>query len=212
MRPTPSVAVGAASGAVTVLVFTLVHGLWIIDIWDMVGQMLFAGILCGICLVWSYRAAVSAPSTRAWLVYGSTCTALVAVLGFASLAILEPRFTMAEMMVVDDAMAVLVPPSLPLMGGAAVLGTVVLWLWSGRRSRALLPLLVTQVLLVFFAGHQLAFLGLVDMPDGQVVATMGAFVGLVMLLGGLFTGGVLIGEALRTRLLATTGKDPAIEP
>ena len=94
---------------------------------------------------------------------------------------------------------------LPLMGGAAAVGTVALWLWSGRRSRALLPLLVTQVLLVFLAGHQLAFLGLVDM-GGEVVATMGAFVGLVILLGGLFTVAVLTGEALRIRLLATTGR------
>ena len=211
MRWTPSVAVGATSGAVTVLLFTLVHSLWIIDIWDRVGQMLFAGVLCGICLVWSYRASVSEPSAQTWLVYTGMCTGLVAGLAFVSLAVLEPRFTMAEMMAVDDGMAVLVPPSLPLMGAAAVFGTVVLWLWSGRRSRALLPLLVSQVLLVFFAGHQLAFLGLVDMP-GEIVATMGAFVGFVLLLGGLFTGAVLTGEVLRARLLATTEKDPVLGP
>lgn len=113
MRPTPSVAVGAGSGAVTVLLFTLVHSLWTTDMWDMVGQD-----------------------------------------------------------------AVRRRPVRHLSGV------------EFPRGRA-------RSLHAGVAGLQ------------QYVHGTGR--GLVMLLGGVFASGVAMGEGLRTRLLATTAKDPTIE-
>jgi hypothetical protein len=85
------------------------------------------------------------------------------VLGGVSLAVLRPRFTMAELLVADDAFEQLMPPSVPLMIGTVVVGTVLIWLRWGRRRAAFAPILITQVFLVFLLGHQFAFLGRVDL-------------------------------------------------
>lgn len=187
---------GAASGAVTVLLFTLLHDLLISDIWFNVGPMVVSGAVCGAVLVWSYRAAVGDHTPRRWLAYVGVCSGLLVTLGVVSLLVLEPRFTMTELLGNDDALGLLLPPALPLMGAATLAGTGVLWLWLGRPPGALLPLLVGQLLLVFFMGHNLAILGLVEMSSAVLVA-LAEFVGLTLLLGGLFAVGVLAAEAFR---------------
>ncbi len=160
---------GALSGVVVVLGFTIVHDIFISDIWFNVGPMLFAGALCGFCIAWSYRKAVADHSTAAWFGYAGLYAAEMIALGAVSLAVLRPRFTMAELMVADDAFERLMPPSMPLMIGAMVVGTTLIWLYCGRRRGALAPILVTQVLLVFLLGHQFAFLGLVESSSALLV-------------------------------------------
>lgn len=90
-------------------------------------------------------------------------------LGAVSLVVLRPRFTMAELMVADDAFERLLAPSAPLMIGAMMAGTISIWFYYGRRWAALAPILVTQVLLVFLLGHQFAFLGLVESSSALLV-------------------------------------------
>lgn len=160
---------GALSGVVVVLGFTVVHNVFISDIWFNVGPMFFAGALCGLCIVWSYRKGVAEHSSAAWFRYAGLYAAEMIVLGAVSLLALRPRFTMAELMVADDAFDRLLPPSMPLMIGAMVVGTIVIWIYGGRRPAALVPILLTQVLLVFLLGHQFAFLGLVESSSALLV-------------------------------------------
>ncbi len=160
---------GALCGLVVVLGFTVVHNVFISDIWFNLGPMLFAGALCGLCLVWSYRKGVAEHSTAAWFRYASLYAAEMVTLGAVSLLVLRPRFTMAELMVADDAFERLLPPSIPLMIGAMVVGTIAIWSYNGRRPAALLPILLAQVLLVFLLGHQFAFLGLVESSSALLV-------------------------------------------
>lgn len=170
----PSKLVGSLSGLVVVLGFTIFHNVFILDIWFNIGPMLFAGTLCGFCIVWSYRTGVADHSTTAWFRYGGVYAAEMVALGAVSLAVLRPQFTMAELMVADDAFERLLPPSVPLMIGAIAAGTVAVWLYCGRRGAALIPILVTQVLLVFLLGHQFAFLGLVE-SSSTLMMVFGGF-------------------------------------
>lgn len=128
---------------------------------------------------------------------------MLLALGGASFAILDPRFTMAEMMVADDALAQLIPPALPLMIGAALVGTVLVWLAFGRRWQALVPILVTQILLVFLVGHNLAILGLVEITSDLLFA-LWEFAGLTVLLATGFAGGVMVVARLRSRARQAT--------
>ena len=153
---------GAAVAAVAVLGLLVVHDLWISDIWFNAGPMLASGALCGLALTWSYRTSVAEHSTGAWFGYAGIYVAEMLLLGAVSLTVLRPRWTMGELMVADDAFDRLLPPSVPLMIGAIVLGTLVIWALYGRRMRSLGPVALTQVLLVFLLGHQFAFLGLVE--------------------------------------------------
>lgn len=184
--PKPPMWLGALTGVVVVLGFTIFHDVFIVDIWWNVGPMSFSGALCGFSVVWSYRRAVADHSTRAWFLYAGLYAAEMVALGALSLAVLQPRFTMAEAMVMDDAMAELTPPALPLMVGVILVGTILFWLYYGRRRGALVPLLVTHVLLVFLLGHQLAFLGLVE-SSSTLIAFFGEFALIAVGIAGAFS-------------------------
>ena len=189
VRPAPPVWAGAVSGAVVVLMFTVAHDLFISDIWFNVGPMIVAGVLCGICLVWSYRAVADEHTTARWFGYGAMYAAEMVVLGAVSLAVLRPQWTMAELMVADDAFERLLPPSIPLIAIAIVIGTVGVWFAFGRRRAALVPIFVTHLLLVFLLGHQFAFLGLVE-TSTQLLAVFGEFALITIGLAAAFSAGV----------------------
>lgn len=179
----PRAWVGALSGVLVVVAFTVVHDVFIMDIWFNVGPMIFSGALCGAALVWSYNSTVREHSDRAWFGYVAVCGALLVALGAASLLGMEQRFTMAELVDDPDAFERLLPPALPWIAGATIINAAVLWAWHGRKPSAVLPLLVSQALLVFLVGHQFAMLGLVEMSS-QVLVLFGEFVGLTVLLAG----------------------------
>lgn len=195
----PSMLQGAVSGALTTLAFVLLHDVWISDIWFNVGPMLLAGALCGLVIVWGYTRAVQNHSTVRWLVYNGWLVGLLIALGAASFVVLEPRFTMAEAMAMENALAELIPPALPLMIVATLVGTLLLWIGYGRRRPALAPILATQTLLVFLVGHNLAILGLVELSDGVATAFV-EFIGLTAFLGAGFSGGLVVLAWLQQRL------------
>lgn len=188
--PTPPMWLGALAGVVVAFGFTIVHNLLIADIWFNIGPMLFAGALCGFSVAWSYGRAVANHSTGAWFRYAGLYAAEVVALGAVSLAAFSPLFTMAELLVAEDDMERLLPPSAPLMIGAMVGGTVLFWLLYGRRLAALAPILVTQVLLVFLLGHQLAFLGLVE-SSSTLIVVFGEFALIAVGIAAVFCFGVM---------------------
>ncbi|MDX1658968.1 MAG: hypothetical protein R3343_09130 [Nitriliruptorales bacterium] len=198
-RHAPRVWAGAASGALVVFGFAVIHDLFIVDIWFNIGPMLFAGALCGATLVWAYNAAVVDHTSGRWFGYVAICGGLMVALGGLSLMVLSPRFTIAELTDNDDALALLLGPSWWLMVVAAGGGTVLLWWRYGRRSSAILPLLVSQSLLAFFVGHNFATLGLVEMSS-QLLIGFAEFIGLTVFLGLGFAGAlhVLTGVSSRT--------------
>ena len=65
------VLVGAFAGALSALVFTIVHQLIISSIWFAVVSMLVAGAVSGVCLAWSYAVVVNHKNVRTWLTYNS---------------------------------------------------------------------------------------------------------------------------------------------
>lgn len=195
----PPTWLGALTGVVVVLGFTIFHDVFIVDIWWNIGPMLFSGALCGFSVVWSYRRAVAVHSTRSWFRYAGLYAAEVIALGAVSIAMLRPRFTMAEAMVMDDAMAELTPPALPLMVGATLVGTILFWLYYDRRREAVVPILITQVLVVFLLGHQLAFLGLVESSSTLLLA-FGEFALLAVGIAGVFGFGIMWATILLERL------------
>ncbi len=198
---------GALSGVVVVLGFTAVHYVFISDIWAYLGQMLFAGALCGVFIVWSYREAVTEHSTGAWFRYCGLYAAEMIALGGVSLLVLRPQFTMAELLAADDAFDRLLPPSIPLMIGAMATGTIVIWWYYGRRRAALAPILVTQVILVFLLGHQFAFLGLVE-PSTSLLVVFGEFALLTIALAAGFGASVMWAEMAAEGIRARAQQAP----
>lgn len=120
-----------------------------------------------------------------WFAYNGINVGLLVALGALSFVVLDPKFTMAETQLMDDTIGELLPPALPLMIAAIIFGTFLLWVVYGHRRRAVVPILVTQILLVFLVGHSLAFLGLVE-QSVDLVIVFAEFIGLTAFLGFAF--------------------------
>lgn len=171
--------------------FTVVHGIWISDIWFNVVPMVVSGAICGASIAWSYRETGGQHTSGRWALYNGACAALLIGLGAASFLMLEPRFSLSELIGAPDALGRLLPPAMPLIGSGTVVGTAALSVVFGRRRSALLPILVTQALLMFLVGHNLAILGLIDIPTDQLYRVL-EFVGLTAFLAAAFALSALV--------------------
>lgn len=195
----PSPALGAAVGGLVAVGFAVVHDVMISDIWFNVGPMLVAGAGCGLCIVWSYRTTTIAHAWGRWVAYNASLTVLLVGLGGVSLVVLDPRLTMAALMVASDPLGEVIPPAVPLMAAATMVGALVVWLLFSRRRHAAVPILVTQLVLVLLVGHNLAILGLVELTS-DALPLVWKFIGLTVLLAAAFAGGVVILAVLGRRL------------
>ena len=77
--------------------------------------------MCGATIGWSYGRLFE-PSIRTWLLYNASYVVALAVLGLVSMAVLEPRTTMAELFTLDGPPMDLIGDALPL-AVAFTLGT-----------------------------------------------------------------------------------------
>jgi hypothetical protein len=176
---------GALAGVLATLVFTVVHALTIVPIWFSLLPMLVAGAACGFSLAWSYSATGGAPTARGWLTFNGIAVAILFGIGVASFLVFEPRVTMAQLMLADDPLGDVIPPAVPLMLAGIVVGTIMVWLSFGRRVSALVPIVLSQALLVFLVGLNFAILGMVEM-SADLVPVLWTFLWLTILLGAMY--------------------------
>lgn len=135
-RPRPKT-LGALSSGLTVMGFVIIHDILISDIWFNFGRLVFSGALCGLVIVWRCTNTVPDHSPRRLSAYNGINVGLLVALGALSLLVLDPKVTMAESRRMDDAMARLVPPALPLMTAAILFGTFPRSrLWESSQTRS----------------------------------------------------------------------------
>jgi hypothetical protein len=88
---------GALAGAVSALVFTVIHQLLISPIWFALPAMLAAGAICGVCLAWSYTLVAPLSSVGSWLRYNCFFLAMFVRSGSPPLVAFEPVTTIAAL-------------------------------------------------------------------------------------------------------------------
>lgn len=196
----PSGRAGAVAGVVTVLAFAVVHDLWIADIWFNIVPMVVAGAGCGAALAWSYRESAAGHTWGRWWGHIGLSAGILIGLGAWSLLTLEPRFSMAELMTAEDPLSMVLPPAMPLMAWGVVVGTAIVWVLASRRVGAIPAIFVTQVLLVLLVGHNLAILGLVDIPADEMFR-LWSFLGVTCFLAAGFG----VAAMAASRLVPTPG-------
>jgi hypothetical protein len=176
------VGAGALAGAVSTLVFTLLHQLLISSIWFALPIMLLAGALCGACLAWSYALVVRAPTLGSWWRYNLLFLAMFVALGIVSLAAFEPVTTIAALLQSAEPPRQLIGRALPFTGlftlaAAALLGILYRPGWLGA-----VAILITTSVLILLLGLNISILGLVAVPR----AALGVLVEVFALLAALF--------------------------
>lgn len=181
-----AIAGGATAGAITTLGSLILHAITISNIWFSAPLMLVAGAACGACLGWSHASVFSPGTTFTWVIWNASQTGLLLFLGLVSFAVFSPQWSMAELMVEDPPIGELFGQALPLMGAFIAIGAIALWAAFSRRISSLPSVLATVALLVLLLGHNVAIVGLVDVPAGgyYFVAKM---LGLIVVLGASFT-------------------------
>jgi hypothetical protein len=181
---------GAAAGALAALTFAAVHALWITDIWFSTVPMMIAGAACGATIGWSYGRLFE-PSIRTWLGYNASYVIALAVLGLVSVAVFEPRTTMAELLTLDGPPADLIGDAFPLTI-AFTLGTaVVMSALFGRTLAAFGVILVTCSVLVALLGLDVSVIGLIQIPTESLYLVV-ELAGLIVVLAGSFAAVVVV--------------------
>lgn len=160
---------GAMAGALSALVFTIIHGFMISQIWFMLVPMLVAGAICGLCLSWSYTMLAETPSVSGWLRYNLLYLLLLFGLGPISLGLYEPMMTIPDLLASPNGMPdELVQAVLPFTAVYTLLMALfITWLY-GRRWSRLLVVLPTCAMLMLLLGLNIAPMGLVYLTTGWV--------------------------------------------
>lgn len=177
------------AGALAALAFAAVHALWITDIWFSLVAMMIAGAVCGATIAWSY-ARLFEPSIRTWLGYNAAYVIALAVLGLVSVAVFEPRTTMAELLTLDGPPVDLIGDAFPLtilftLGTALVLGVL-----FGRTPAAFGTILVTTSVLVVLLGLDVSVIGLIRIPTESLYLVV-ELAALIVVLAGSFAVAVI---------------------
>ena len=180
---------GAAAGALAAVAFAAVHALWITDIWFSLVAMMVAGAVCGATIAWSYGRLFE-PSIRTWLGYNASFLVALTVLGLVSIAVFEPRTTMAEVLMGDGPPLDLIGAALPVTI-AFTLGTaVVLSVLFGRTPAAFVAILATCAVLMVLLGLDVSVIGMIRIPMESLYLVV-VMAGLIVVLAGSFAAVVI---------------------
>ncbi len=181
---------GALAGAISTLVFTVVHDIFISDIWSMLVIMLVSGALCGMCIGWSFGLLVARPSLRGWLMYNMILNGMLILLGIVSLLLFEPIISMAALSGSDGPPLDLLGQALPLAAVFTLIMAVLITIGYGRGWPRFCAVLITSILLVLLLGHNVFILGLIEIPRGSLYLVLEMF-GLILLLNLVYVAAFL---------------------
>jgi hypothetical protein len=184
------VVAGAAAGGLAALTFAAVHALWITDIWFSLVPMMIAGAICGASIGWSYGRLFE-PSIRSWLGYNASYVIALAILGLVSVAVFEPRTTMAALLTMDGPPVDLIGEAFPLTIAFTIGAAVILSLLFGRTLAAFGAILVTCIVLMALLGLDVSIIGLIRIPTEALYLVV-ELAGLIVLLAGSLAGVVIV--------------------
>lgn len=182
---------GAVSGAISVVVFTAVHHVTISNIWPMLGVMLVAGAVCGLCIAWSYGRLFPGYSIGTWWGYNLSYLAVFAGLAATSMLVFEPVTTMAAISARGGPVGDLIARALPLTVGFTVVAAALVGAAHGSVRSDYFRVLLTVTVLMLFVGLNVSVLGLVDFSGASIAPAVGFFA-LLALLDAIFAVGFAI--------------------
>ena len=166
---------GTIAGLVSALIFTIVHQIFISDIWFSISIMLIAGALCGPSLGWSYGVLVSVPTFKNWLAYNLVYMAMFGILGAVSVAAFDPITTVEALIEVNESPNELIGKAMPLTVVFTFLMTGIVTVLSTRRWANFGSALLACVILVLSLGLNVSIIGLVSLPSGSLYLVVELF-------------------------------------
>lgn len=173
---------GGLAGVISVLVFTVLHQVFISAIWWMFPIMAVAGAACGLALYWCYTELVPEPSWRSWWGYTTSFILMFGLLALASLIVYEPIITMAEVLESSGGNPIPMSETLALMVPFTLVWAGLLTWFYKAGLRGFRAASIAIAVLMLLLGFNLSTVGLVDVPtEGWIL--LAEFFGYVTALG-----------------------------
>ena len=170
---------GGLAGAISAISFAFVHDRFISDIWNSLPELMMAGVICGLCVGWTYGLLVNAPSIRTWLGYNAVYVGMFAFIGAVSVLVFEPVALMSELIGLNGPPVELIAQAMPMtLISTLTMAALIQWLY-GKSWRHFAAVLLTCVVLVLFLGLNVSIIGLVDIPRSSVYLIVELF-GLIL--------------------------------
>jgi hypothetical protein len=180
---------GAVAGAISTLVFVIVHDIVISDIWDMAPVMLVAGAVCGALITWAFRTMVIERSLLRWAGFTGMIIALMALIPVASIIVFDPIVAFEEVVSLDGPPGDLIGRAMPFTVVVTVVIALVITAVFGQVRRHFISSAVAMTVLMLLLGLNLTVVGLVEFTGTEGLTAL-EFVGLVVMLGAVYAAAV----------------------
>lgn len=184
---------GALAGTFSALIFTVIHYIFISDIWFSLMIMLVAGALCGASLAWSYAMLVNKSSLRSWLAYNLLYDAMFVLLALVSVLIFEPVTSMAALISLNGPPDDLIVQAMPITAIFTFVMALIISVIYGFRWSRFGSALLTSVVLVLLLGLNVSVIGLVTIPRGSWYLVF-EMLGLILVLNVVFVASFVVLE------------------
>jgi hypothetical protein len=200
---------GALAGALSALIFCVVHQLLISPIWFAIVAMLVAGAVAGTCLAWGFALVVKNQTVGSWLRYNMVFVLVLVALGVVSLIVFEPVTTIAQLLKSNEPPRALIGRALPVTVFFTVGSAALLTVWHRPRWPGAVAILVTTLVIVLFLGMNISILGFVFIPKSSLYV-IGEVVALILVLALVYS--VSMAYVWRVALQKKSISNPAEAP
>jgi hypothetical protein len=173
---------GAVSGIISTSVFTVIHHIFIADIWFSFLIMASAGMICGVLIGGSYGLLFTCPSFITWLKYNFIFVVMFLLLGLTSIIIFEPVTTVSALMKANERPDELIQKAFPMTLIFTILAAVIISILYGHRLLHYFVILLTCAILMMALGLNVSILGLVYIPTGSVYLILELFALIITIL------------------------------
>jgi hypothetical protein len=176
---------GALAGAISAFLFTVIHDIFISNIWFAALIMIIAGALCGLCLGWSYSLLFDPPAIGSWIRYNLLYVIMLMLLGLTSVLLFEPVVSMAALMALNGPPDDLIREAMPMTLLFTLGSAIAISLCTKRSWPHFGAILLTTTILVLLLGLNVSALGLVSIPSGSLYL-VAEFLGLIVVINVIF--------------------------
>jgi hypothetical protein len=173
----PALVAGALSGIAGLLVFLVIHAVWITPIWFILPMGLVLAIVGGLAAGWAYVELLPYLPVRPWTALA--LMGLICLILAPALALAEVRQPLFNVTPAGSTLAVTVPVAaarfvLELLLTAGLAGGLAGW-WLGRTPQAALATALAGLTFALGPGHNIPFIGGTS-GVGKELALMGAII------------------------------------
>ena len=172
---------GALAGFVSTFLFTVVHQIFISNIWFSFLFMAGAGILSGFLIALGYGLLFKSYTSFSWFSYNFIFLVMFLLLALFSVVIFEPVTTMAELLQANGPPDELIRKAFPMTILFTIAFAVIISKLYAKKLLQVMMVVITCSVLMLVLGLNVSVIGFVDIPKTGFHLIMELF-GLIILI------------------------------